>query len=180
MYFGKDERLAVFIDGGSLSAAVKALEFDLDFRRISRFFEEAGCLVRIYFYAAVPEERASIRPLIDWLEYHRYSVTAKSGRSTGEDAAKSRNSGDFAVDLAVEAMRLARSLDHLVLVSGDCRYRALVAALQQMGRRVTVISTLKPRPIVDADLRRQADQFIDLFDLRKHFERARADAIAAQ
>lgn len=170
MHIRKEERLAVFIDGGSLSTAVAGLEFDLDFRRISQFFQETCNLIRIYFYAAVPDEGTAIRPLIDWLDYNQYSVTAKSGRSTSEGGSP-RKSADFAVDLAVEAMRVGRSVDHLVLISGDARYRALVAALQQMGRRVSVISTLKPRPIVDAELRRQADRFIDLADLKPHFER---------
>ena len=180
MYFGKDERLAVFIDGGSLSAAVTALEFEVDFGKISRFFRDACNLVRIYFYAQVPEEGGSIRPLIDWLDYHNYSVTAKTGRTLVEEGRKARTRGDFAVDLAVEAMRVGRNVDHLVLVCGDYRYRALVAGLQQMGRRVSVISTLQPRPIVDAELRRQADQFIDLLELKPHFERKRAVAIPAE
>jgi uncharacterized LabA/DUF88 family protein len=178
MYFGADERLAVFIDGGSLSAAVTALDMDIDFDRISRFFRGTCNLVRIYFYATIPNERASIRPLIDWLDYHHYAVAAKPGYFSGDDAAK-RRKADFAVELAVEAMRLGRSVDHVVLVSGDPRYRALVAALQQMGRRVSVISTLKPHPIVDAELRRQADQFIDLADLKVHFERKRLVVAAA-
>ncbi len=169
MYFRKGERLAVFIDGSSLSAAVAALDIEVDFRRISRFFQEACNLIRIYFYAMVPDERASIRPLIDWLDYHHYSVTAKLGRGL-DDSGPGPRKADFAVDLAVEALRVAPNVDHLVIMSGDPRYRALVAGLQQMGRRVSVISTLKPRPFVDAELRRQADQFIDLFDLKPHFE----------
>ena len=46
------------------------------------------------------------------------------------------------------------------------RRAALVAALQQCGRRVSVVSTLQTQPPMVADeLRRQADQFIDLADL---------------
>jgi hypothetical protein len=52
------------------------------------------------------------------------------------------------------------------LFSGDGDFRSLVAAIQQMGRRVSVISTLHTQPPMVADeLRRQADQFIDLADL---------------
>lgn len=44
----------------------------------------------------------------------------------------------------------------------------LVAALQQKGKRVSVVSTLQTQPAMVADeLRRQADQFIDLADLEQ-------------
>ena len=57
-------------------------------------------------------------------------------------------------------------LDHIVLFSGDGDFRGLVAALQQKGKRVSVISTLQTQPPMVADeLRRQADQFVDLADL---------------
>ena len=65
-------------------------------------------------------------------------------------------------------MRLAENLDHIVLFSGDGDFRSLVAALQQMGKRVSVVSTLQTQPPMVADeLRRQADQFVDLADLEQ-------------
>jgi len=70
MHFRKNERLAVFINGANLSAAVSALDLDIDFQGISRFFREKCNLVRIYSYAALPNEKASIRQLLDGLEYY--------------------------------------------------------------------------------------------------------------
>jgi uncharacterized LabA/DUF88 family protein len=65
-------------------------------------------------------------------------------------------------------MRLVEHLDHVVLFTGDGDFRALVAALQQQGRRVSVVSTLQTQPPMVADeLRRQADQFIELADLEE-------------
>ena len=53
-----------------------------------------------------------------------------------------------------------------MLFSGDGVFRSLVADLQLRGKRVSVISTLQSSPPMIADeLRRQADQFIDLADL---------------
>ena len=74
--------------------------------------------------------------------------------------------GNMDIELAVDAMRLADTLDHIVIFSGDGDFRSLVAALQQKGKRVSVISTLQTEPPMVADeLRRQADQFVDLADL---------------
>jgi uncharacterized LabA/DUF88 family protein len=70
-------------------------------------------------------------------------------------------------------MLLADTLDHIVIFSGDGDFRSLVAALQQKGKRVSVISTLQTQPPMVADeLRRQADQFIDLADLEDQIGRA--------
>jgi uncharacterized LabA/DUF88 family protein len=64
--------------------------------------------------------------------------------------------------------RLAETLDHVVIFSGDGDFRSLVSALQQKGKRVSVISTLQTQPPMVADeLRRQADQFIDIADLEQ-------------
>jgi uncharacterized LabA/DUF88 family protein len=76
--------------------------------------------------------------------------------------------GNMDIELTVDAMRLADSLDHIVLFSGDGDFKSLVAAVQQKGRRVSVVSTLQTQPPMVADeLRRQSDQFIDLADLEE-------------
>ena len=70
------------------------------------------------------------------------------------------------VDPAVDALQLAQELDHIVLFSGDGDFRCLVADLQAGGCRVSVVSTLKSQPaMVSDELRRQADQFIELLDV---------------
>ena len=64
-------------------------------------------------------------------------------------------------------MELAPQIDELILFSGDGDFRSLVEAVQRRGVRVTVVSTLKCHPAMIADeLRRQADVFEDLDDLR--------------
>jgi uncharacterized LabA/DUF88 family protein len=53
-----------------------------------------------------------------------------------------------------------------VLFSGDGDFRSLVEALQRKGVRVSVVSTITTQPPMVADeLRRQADEFIDLVHL---------------
>ena len=59
-----------------------------------------------------------------------------------------------------------------MIFSGDGDFRSLVEALQYKGKRVTVVSTLTTNPPMAADeLRRQADQFIDLANLEKEIGR---------
>lgn len=170
MYFYPEERVVVLIDGPSLSSSARALGLDIDFRKLHSLFSEAAQLVRMYFYAAVPPagEVSTLRPLLDWLAYNRYTVVSKPlafGTEPGLAATA------MTVELSVDAMRLASSVNHIVIVSGDGNYRHLVRMLQELGVRVSIISTLKARPYVDDDLRRQADQFVDLADIANQIHR---------
>ena len=80
--------------------------------------------------------------------------------------------GSMDVELAVDAMELADQIDQMVLFSGDGSFRPLVAAVQRRGVRVTVVSTIASQPPMIADeLRRQADVFVDLMELRSRLGR---------
>jgi uncharacterized LabA/DUF88 family protein len=168
MHFEKDERLALFIDGANLYAAAKSLGFDIDFRRLLAMFREKSRLVRASYYTALTDDQeySSIRPLIDWLDYNGFNMVTKPTKEFTDASGRRKLKGNMDIELAVDAMRLADSLDHIVIFSGDGDFRILVAALQQMGKRVSAVSTLQTQPPMIADeLRRQVDQFIELADL---------------
>src|SRR5262249_53351496 len=75
--------------------------------------------------------------------------------------------GNMDIELAVDAMEIAGSIDHMVLFSGDGDFRSLVEAVQRRGVRVTVVSTISTQPpMVAAELRRQADIFLDIVELQ--------------
>ena len=68
--------------------------------------------------------------------------------------------------------RLAEHVDQMVLFSGDGDFRSLVEAVQRRGVRVTVVSTISSQPPMIADeLRRQADVFTDLVELKSKLGR---------
>ena len=100
------------------------------------------------------------------------SVLRGLSHTAADTAGRRKIKGNMDIELTVDAMRLADNLDHIVLFSGDGDFRSLVAALQQKGKRVSVVSTLQTQPPMVADeLRRQADQFIDLADLENQVGR---------
>ncbi|MEZ5900523.1 MAG: NYN domain-containing protein [Hyphomicrobium sp.] len=168
MHFYSSERIALFIDGANLYATAKSLGFDIDYKRLLTFFRSKGQLVRALYYTALAEEQeySSIRPLIDWLDYNGFTMVTKPTKEFTDSTGRRKIKGNMDIELAVDAMRLADTLDHIVLFSGDGDFRSLVSALQQKGKRVSIVSTLQTQPPMVADeLRRQADQFIDLADL---------------
>jgi hypothetical protein len=69
-------------------------------------------------------------------------------------------------------MEIAPHIDQMVLFSGDGDFRSLVEAVQRRGVRVIVVSTISTQPPMVADeLRRQADQFVDIIELQSKIGR---------
>jgi uncharacterized LabA/DUF88 family protein len=168
MTFYPTDRIALFIDGSNLYSAAKNLGFDVDYRKLLEEFRKRGVLIRAYYYTALVEDEdySPIRPLVDWLDYNGYSLVTKTARQYTDSQGRKRWRGDMDVEIAVDMMEMSTSADHMVLFSGDGDFRALVAAVQRRGARVTVVSTLKSQPpMASDDLRRQADEFVELADL---------------
>ncbi len=167
-------RIALFIDGANLYGTAKALGFDIDYRRLLKEFQSRGTLVRALYYTAIIEDQeySSIRPLIDWLDYNGYTVVTKATKEFIDASGRRKVRGNMDIELAVDAMELAEHVDQMVLFSGDGDFRSLVEAVQRRGVRVTVVSTISSHPPMIADeLRRQADVFTDLVELRSKLGR---------
>ena len=168
--FYKDERLALFIDGANLYSAARALEFDIDYKLLRAEFMRRGKLLRAFYYTALleNEEYSPIRPLVDWLAYNGFSMVTKPAKEFTDSMGRRKVKGNMDIELAVDAMELAPRVDHIVLFSGDGDFRSLVESLQRQGVRVSVVSTIRTQPpMIADDLRRQADNFIELDDLRE-------------
>ncbi|OYX56986.1 MAG: NYN domain-containing protein [Brevundimonas subvibrioides] len=173
------DRLALFIDGANLYSATKALNADIDFKKMVDAFREKAVLVRAYYYTAVTEgeEFSPIRPLIDWLGYNGFSMVTKPVKRFTDAQGHTRTKGNMDIEIAVDMLELAPRIDHAILFSGDGDFRRLVQAVQSKGVRVTVVSTLKSQPPMIADeLRRQADDFVELADLLQEYGRPRTPA----
>lgn len=159
------QRSALFIDGANLYAATKALGVDIDYRRLLKEFQSRDLLVRAFYYTAIVEDQeySSIRPLIDWLDYNGFCVVTKPAKEFVDSLGRRKVKGNMDIELAIDALELAPRIDHMILFSGDGDFRSLVEAVQRRGVRVTVVSTIQTQPAMIADdLRRQADEFIDL------------------
>jgi len=172
------ERIALFIDGANLYASAKALGFDIDYKRLLREFQAKGRLIRAFYYTALvdDQEYSSIRPLVDWLDYNGYAVVTKPTKEFVDSTGRRKVKGNMDIELAVNAMEMAQHIDLMVLFSGDGDFRSLVEAMQRKGVRVAVVSTIATQPPMVADeLRRQADEFVDLATLMARIGRDPGD-----
>lgn len=172
--FDPREKIALFIDGANLYATSRSLGFDIDYRKLLANFQRRGYLLRAYYYTALVEDQeySSIRPLIDWLDYNGYRVVTKPAKEFTDATGRRKIKGNMDLELAIDALELTSVVDHYVIFSGDGDFRTLVEALQRKGRKVSVVSTMVSQPpMISDELRRQADYFLDLQNLKNEIGR---------
>ena len=168
MQFNPQERIGLFIDGSNLYAAARSLGFDIDYKRLREEFAGKARLIRALYYTALIEDQeySPIRPLVDWLDYNCYTLITKPTKEFTDSMGRRKVKGDMDIEIAVDMMELADVLDHIVLFSGDGDFRRVIEAVQRKGVLVTVVSTIRSQPPMIADeLRRQADNFVELQDI---------------
>jgi uncharacterized LabA/DUF88 family protein len=164
-------KIALFIDGANLYATSRSLGFEIDFKRLLQEYESRGTLLRALYYTATIEDQeySAIRPLIDWLDYNGYTVVSKPAKEFDDGEGRRKVKRSMSIELVVDALELSNHIDHIVLFSGDGHFRSLVKAVQRRGVHVTVVSTPS---MIDDELRRQADVFTDLVELKSKIGRS--------
>ncbi|RYF02967.1 MAG: NYN domain-containing protein, partial [Oxalobacteraceae bacterium] len=160
-----DEKVMFFIEGANLHALAKNLDMHMDFAKLHAYFQKHCRFVRANYYTTMNEdaEYNSIRPLIDWLSYNGYNVLTKPAKEHVDSLGRRKIKGNVDVEIAVDMLEAAKTCDHIVLFSSDADFLSAVTAVQRMGVRVTVVSTI---PSVGDELRRRADHFVDLDKVR--------------
>ncbi len=174
MHFYPEERMALFIDGSNLHATARALDMEIDYKSLRNHFAKQSRLIRAFYYTALLEDHefSPLRPLVDWLDYNGFTLVTKPVKEFTDDSGRRKIKGNMDIEIAVDMLNIADQLDHVVLFSGDGDFRRLLEAVQRRGVRVTVVSSNRTKPSMIADeLRRQADQYMDLENLRDLFGR---------
>lgn len=160
----------ILVDGANAYAASKALGFAIDYEKVRTTYDEP--VRKAFFFTALPKdirEPSLVRPLVDFLTYNAWTViTHEMSEWTDPDSGQVRKKGNMDTEITVTAMEMASLGYDLVIFSGDGDFHYMVEYVQRRyGCKVTVVSTIVTKPPMCADkLRRQADHFIDLADMR--------------
>jgi len=158
----------VFIDGSNFHSTLKALNLDICYKRLHAYLSDQGVVQRIYYYTALDEgDYNPLKPLVDWMHYNGYHIVSKPVKTWKAPNGDVRRKGNMDVEMAVDMQSFADNYDTAFLFTGDGDFRYLVDKLQQLGKKVVVVSTKKTDPPIAADeLRRQADEFRDLVEIK--------------
>jgi uncharacterized LabA/DUF88 family protein len=159
----------MFIDGRSLAAATKSLGMQIDFSKLRDEFARRGRLRHAIYYTTIDDEAeyTGVRKIVDWLDYNGFMVRTKPlKRRTNEDGS-TRFVGNVKVDMVVDLCEMTTGIDHVVIIASDSDLVPAIEMIKRRGIRVSLCSTRKGDvSLLSDELRRAADNFIDLADLR--------------
>ena len=176
---GPKGRVALFIDGVNFYHTLRELQLHVDYRRLLSYVADDAWLVKATYYTTLLQSQSPewLVRLTDWLAYNSYHVVTKPARYVRRHAIDEEGNeywvneikGDTDIEITVDMMSLADHCDTLYLFSGDEAFVYLVKAVQKLNSRVIVVSSELPEfSRVDNDLRRQADEFIELTTITQH------------
>lgn len=178
--FNKSEKIGLFIDGANFYATTKELRFMPDYKVMLDWFSRTkGDVRKAAYYTGIIEGQRDDKliPLLTFLQYNGWDLVTKPAKVwvnavTGEKKIK----GNVDIELTLDIIDATEYLDHIYLFSGDGDFSALVKWVQNKGVKVTVVSSIETRPPMCADeLRRQANCFLDVCEIRQFFKRQPAN-----
>ena len=150
-----EQRVGVFIDVQNLYYSAKNLHKQkVNFGNIVKEALADRKLIRAIAYVVSTESKDE-KPFFDAL----YNLGIETREKDLQVYASGFKKADWDVGLAVDAIRLAPSLDAIVVVSGDGDYLPLVEYLQATGKQVEVLAFGETS---SSRLVEQADDYIDL------------------
>ena len=151
----KSQRVGVFIDVQNLYHSARHLyNARVNFREVMKSAVAGRQLVRAIAYVISTESGE---------EKSFFEALTKLGIETKEKELQvffgGMKKADWDVGIAVDALRLAPSLDAVVLCSGDGDFMPLIEQLQSMGKQVEVATFSRS---ASAKVKEAADDFVDL------------------
>lgn len=168
----------VLIDGSNLYESARATGIRIDYKRLLALMNEDGTLLRSYYFTALRDKsiQAPLRATVDWLSHNGYVCVTKATKEWDEPVTRFNEQGvqvtemvrkikgNVDVDIVTYAFKCAHLVQEIYLFSGDGDFTIMVKELQERyALKVFVVSSIG---LVSTELRRQADKFIDLSNLR--------------
>ncbi len=151
----KAQRVCVLIDVANLYHSAKNLyQKRVNFGAVLKEAVAGRQLVRAYAYV-VKTEGGEEQTFFDVLEKLGIETRVKDLQVFYGGAKK----GDWDVGIAIDAVRIAKLVDVIVLMSGDGDFVPLIDYLRNQGIQIEVMSFGKS---TSSHLREEADEFFDL------------------
>ena len=149
------QRVGVLIDVQNLYHSAKNLYgARVNFREILKIAISGRNLIRVFAYV-VRTKSGEEKPFFEALTKLGIETRIRDLQEFYGGLKKA----DWDVGITIDAVRIAPSVDTIVLVSGDGDFLQLIEYLKNQGKRVEVIAFSRS---ASARLKEAADEFIDL------------------
>ncbi|OGZ17877.1 MAG: hypothetical protein A2V72_02880 [Candidatus Nealsonbacteria bacterium RBG_13_37_56] len=155
------QRVGVLIDVQNLYHSAKNIyNARVNFREILKTAIGGRSLIRVFAYV-VSTKTGEEKPFFEALTKLGIETRVKEL----QEFYGGQKKADWDVGIVIDAIRIAPSIDTLVLASGDGDFISLVEYLKNQGKRVEVIAFGKSS---SSRLREITDEFIDLGENKKY------------
>lgn len=149
------QRVGVLIDVQNMYHSAKNLyNARVNFQEILKLAVSGRSLIRVFAYV-VSTKTGEEKPFFDALTKLGIETRVKEL----QEFYGGQKKADWDVGIVIDAIRIAPSIDVLVLASGDGDFISLVEYLKNQGKRVEIIAFGKSS---SSRLREVCDEFIDL------------------
>lgn len=160
------KRCVVLLDGSNFHATTKKLQSNVDYTALLSHFKtwQGGELYRAYYFTALPERGGTdgnIHKMMDFIEYNGWTLVQKPMKTMTDDYGVVKKKGNMDCEIILTAVEAIPFVTDLVLFSGDGDFKELLVYAQRRGVKCHVYSSLKANMVGD-ELRRQADEFVEL------------------
>jgi len=131
----KGKKVMVFIDGSNLYYMISKTKKMFSYETFENWLQSKSDLINIHYYTAFDPEDSKQTDFLTELERLKYIMHKKPIKWVID-----HHKGNMDVELAVDAISLAKDFEVMVLLSGDGDFSYLCKALEKIGKKTIVIS----------------------------------------
>ena len=157
------DRVAIFIDGENIHYSAKHMNMRLDYLKMCSKLAGPRRLVRAYFYTALSNQSEGKIDFVNFLKLNGFTVVTKEVKSFNDQEGSRNVRSCLDMEMAINVMELADSLDTVILCTGDGDFKPLIEAVARRGKHVEVCAL---REMTSTDLIASCDDYTDLGQIR--------------
>jgi len=161
-------RAALFIDGSNIYYTEKTLGWEIDFKKVLKYFEEHFAIYNAFYYAAepTPEDEEARRKYQDYT-LSGYTLRLKKLKEIRDTRGKIvARKANLDIEMIIDMFNTMEHYDMAVLFTGDSDFVRAVELLRTHGKQVFVFST---KGHSSMELINAADKFFDFVEMKGRF-----------
>lgn len=162
-------KVAVFIDAANILYSQQDLKWEIDYKKLAKYFQNNYNLKFLGFYYGMIRENEGQAKFFAMLKDRGFTVKTKPVKYIKTPKGTILK-GNLNIELAYDVLRLEKEFDTCLLFSGDSDFEIILKHLKKRKKQILVIST---KGHVSIELIRNCNKYIDLKRLRGILERKR-------
>lgn len=165
----ENKRVSVFIDAANILYSQHTLGWEIDYQKLLRYFKKNYLFQKAYFYSGKDSRNTKQEQFFSRMRRFGYNVVTKEVKWIRDKNGKIlKGKGNLDIELALDFTHKAKEYDTAFLLSGDSDFAPAISFVQELKKKVVVIST---RHHVARELIKTSNLFLPFDHLKKEFIR---------